>query len=482
MLPNLPAFQFYQKTAHNSKVYHLLTGATGLLGGYLIRDLLLSGHRLAVLARPSRKESARERIETILLGHEQRTGKVLPRPVVIEGDLTDDSWHAGQLDWLSRHCQSLIHCGASLVFYEDVNGEPWKTNIQGTRHILDLCRATGIRTLHHFSTAYVAGSYRDPFYENMLDVKQELRNDYEKSKFESEQMVRNADYINSLTVYRPSIVVGDSVSAYTSAYHGYYAVLKLAHTLVNRLKLGETSGRRLLLSLGMTGNEYKNFVPVDWVSAVVTHIFTHSELHGKTYHLTNPSPTSILEMVDTIQEVVEHYSDLVTGETDTQHKNEDWFKANYAESITTYRDYLNDDPHFISGNTISAAPHFLCPKVDSKMLHKMGHFAIKNQFGKRPPKPFRPHFNVSEHIQHFAHRVTKVNGNFAGSRRFSLRAVGPGGGEWTFFVGRDGYFFEEGICSDCHEHFDLSVDELMNSIHENSGAANGLTQLLNKLS
>ena len=454
-----------------------------MLGGYLIRDLLRNRCHLAILARPSRKESARQRIETILVGHEQRTGEMLPRPVVIEGDLTDASWHSGWLDWLSRHCQSVIHCGASLTFFADTHGEPWRTNIGGTRHILDLCRSANIRTLHHFSTAYVAGSYRGKFYENMLNVNQELRNDYEKSKFESEQMVRDADFLDSLTVYRPSIVVGDSVTAYTSAYHGYYAVLKLAHTLVNRLKLGETSGRRLLESLGMNGNEYKNFVPVDWVSAVFTRIFTNPELHGNTYHLTNPSPTSVLEMVDTNQRVIEEYSDLVTEKTASHHANEEWFKAMYAENVATYRDYLNDDPQFVSDNTISVALNTPCPKVDSEMMYVMGRFAIENQFGKRPPKPSRPRFVVSDHLQQFAHKITKVNGNLNGSRRFSLRAFGPGGGEWTFFEGHDGYFYEDGINNDCQEHIDMSVEELMHSFHcGRTETSNGLTHLLTKRS
>ena len=457
-----------------------MTGSTGLLGGYLIRDLLQSGHRLAVLARPSRKESARRRIDSILAGHEQRTGVVLPRPVVIEGDLTDPSWHQKSLDWIARSCQSVIHCGASLTFYGERSSEPWKTNIEGTRLILELCRSAGIRCLHHFSTAYVAGSYRGRFDETMLDVHQELRNDYEQSKFESEQMVRNADFIDSLTVYRPSIVVGDSVTGFTSTYHGYYAVLKLAHTLVNRLKLGETSGRRLLFSLGMKGHEHKNFVPVDWVSTIFTHVFTNSELHGKTYHLTNPSPTSILEMVDTIQDVVEQYSELA-DDTTSSHANEEWFKAMYADNVTTYKDYLNNDPQFVSENTQAAAPDMVCPKVDSAMLYAMGRFAVENQFGKLTSKPPRPHFHVSEHIQQFAHQVTKVNGNLNGSKRFSLRAYGPGGGEWTFFECRDGYFFEEGISSDCQNHIDLSVEELFNSVRGSTGTNNVLAYLLNKL-
>ena len=58
----------------------LVTGATGLLGSYLIRDLLARDVPLAVLARPSRKQSARDRVEALVAGWETCLGRPLPRP------------------------------------------------------------------------------------------------------------------------------------------------------------------------------------------------------------------------------------------------------------------------------------------------------------------------------------------------------------------------------------------------------------------
>ena len=40
----------------------LLTGATGLLGSYLVRDLLLDGQELALVVRAGRKEARRFRL------------------------------------------------------------------------------------------------------------------------------------------------------------------------------------------------------------------------------------------------------------------------------------------------------------------------------------------------------------------------------------------------------------------------------------
>ena len=65
-------------------MYTLLTGATGLVGRYLVRDLLLNGHDLAVVVRPSRRQTPRERMEEILQHWERELGaSVAPagRPV-----------------------------------------------------------------------------------------------------------------------------------------------------------------------------------------------------------------------------------------------------------------------------------------------------------------------------------------------------------------------------------------------------------------
>ncbi|MDR2116455.1 MAG: SDR family oxidoreductase, partial [Planctomycetaceae bacterium] len=246
-----------------TKKYHFLTGSTGLLGSYILGNLLRKNYQLAVLVRPSKRLNAEQRIDKIVANWEREYNESISRPLVISGDLSDKNWYKEHRDWFAQHCQSVIHCAASLVFYGSANAEPWRSNIEGTQSILELCRDTKIENLHYFSTAYVAGSSKQ-FYEHEIDTGQSLRNDYEQSKFVAEKMVRAAEYLKHLTVYRPSIVVGDSQTAFTTTFHGFYAVLKLAHTLVRRLPLGSTSGRNLLAALGMNGTERKNFVPVDW--------------------------------------------------------------------------------------------------------------------------------------------------------------------------------------------------------------------------
>ena len=127
-----------------------VTGATGLLGSYLVRDLALDGRPLAVLARSGRRQSAVDRVETIYRGWEEALGRPLPRPRVLEGDVSLPlcGLDEAAVRWLARNCDEVLHNAASLTFRgPDRDGDPWRTNVGGTAGVLELARATGLHLL-----------------------------------------------------------------------------------------------------------------------------------------------------------------------------------------------------------------------------------------------------------------------------------------------------------------------------------------------
>ena len=111
--------------------YILVTGATGLLGRYLLRDLLAKGRRVAIILRPSKKQSVAQRAEEILQFWEAQAQTPLPRPVVLQGDICEDNLGLSPTDqaWVAAHCTSILHSAASLVFHKDAAGEPERSNI-----------------------------------------------------------------------------------------------------------------------------------------------------------------------------------------------------------------------------------------------------------------------------------------------------------------------------------------------------------------
>jgi len=376
----------------------LITGATGLLGSYLVRDLLLDGRRLAVVVRRDRKRPAAARVEQIVAHWEETLGKRLTRPTVLEGDLARPlcGLDPQALRWVAEHCDELLNNAASLTFRgTDRDQEPWLTNVTGTREILAVARESGIRHLHHVSTAYVCGLRTGLVREDDLDAGQEFANDYERTKVEGERLVRAATraaggFLDTATVYRPSIIVGDSRTGWTSTYHGLFAALRLGHTLLSRVTKGTTSGPALLGLIGVAGQDTKNFVPVDWVSAVIAHAVQTPSSRGPTYHLTHPEPLSMDMVGRLIQQAVEAYSPDASAD-DPDRCDEDWFADNLRTQLDIYRSYLRNDPTFDRTATGTVAAHLPCPRLDMPTLMRMAKFAIDHEFGRTSPfvKPAR---------------------------------------------------------------------------------------------
>ncbi len=366
----------------------LLTGATGLLGSYILRDLLLAKVPLAVIVRPTRRLNAQKRVAAIVRAWEESLGVSLPMPTVLVGELGQPRCGLGdaELHWVREHCTCVIHNAASLTFRgADRASEPWQTNVGGTAAVLSLVEATGIRHLHHVSTAYVAGLRSTTVFEHELDMGQEYGNDYEWSKAEAEKLVRAATHVDTVTIYRPSIIVGDSVTSHTSTYHGFYAGLRLSHTLLTRVPLGSTSGPALLSLLGIDPAARKNFVPVDWVSAVINRCIHTPTAWGRTFHLTHPQPLTMDFVATITQEAVETYSEAAPPDS-PDICDEQWFADHLRVQLDIYQRYFRTDPIFDSRHTDQLAGDIPCPRLDRDTLLRMSKFAIEHNFGSPKAK------------------------------------------------------------------------------------------------
>ena len=258
--------------------YMLLTGSTGLLGRYLLRDLTVADVPLAVWCAPRAGNRPSSGSNRCWPAGSKRWAGALARPVVLKGTSPSPilDCRRNDLRWLGANCRSILHSAASLTFQaEEADGEPWRSNVQGTRHMLDVCRQAGIRQCHHVSTAYVCGTRRGRILESELDEGQQPGNDYERSKLTAEKEVLAADCFDRVTVYRPSIIVGDSRTGYTTSYHGFYTPLRVAHSLLQTVPWESIFNGDWLGGIELAGHERKNLVPVEWVSAAIARLVTH---------------------------------------------------------------------------------------------------------------------------------------------------------------------------------------------------------------
>jgi nucleoside-diphosphate-sugar epimerase len=439
--------------------YVLLTGATGLLGQYLIRDMLLDGHRIAVLVRPTKKLTPAERIEQTMQMWDEQLGRQLPRPIVIEGDITQDGLGLSAADslWVKRYCTTMLHCAASLQFQEH-NGEPYRTNVEGTRNVLAFCESHDIHEMHYISTAYVCGNRHELVMEDDLNVGQEFRNDYEKSKFQAETLVRECSAFpkEKLTVYRPVVITGDSETGYTSTYHGTYLYMKLASVLRDNVEPNEKGEYHLPVRWGLKGDERRNITAVEWNSKVILRIFNTPEAYGKTFHL---APSDPITMKDAIDYASEYYK--LTGIEFLGFGHNPDFELNEMErwlwsSISIYGSYDFMDPKFDYTNLTEVAGDIPCPKLDREMAYLLMDYAEEDKWGKRKRPPLVPsEVDVATHLDKIA------TASDAEATVVGLDVLGPGGGPWTVHVANGNITsFERGLPEDNDSIVSIPLNEL----------------------
>lgn len=461
-------------------MYTLLTGSTGLVGRYLLRDLLLNEHNLAVVVRPARRQRPADRIEEIMQHWERELGRPLPRPVVLSGDICEPGFGLSEEDsaWVQTHCGGILHSAAILEFYgKDRAGEPWRTNLNGTQNMIDLCRNLGIRDIHYVSTAYVAGYSDGLVKEDQLDAGQTFRNDYEESKFLAEQMVRRIDFADHVTVYRPAVIAGDSRTGYTSTYHGIYLYLRLLALMIPTIPPDANGNRHTPIRLEMTGEERRNIIPVEWVSAVMTRLFETPEARGLTFHLAPEKPVSSGNLVQycgdyfgTIgMEFCGHNApESAVGRED----NEDqWmFERLYKENMGTYAPYERTDNLFDITSTKRFAGDIPCPEIDRTVVHRYIDFGNEDRWGKRRPDTTEPAFVLEDYVAEQLQRAKSpsASGTTASGTSelpIGLDVFGPGGGQLTLILS-DGEILrsERGLPSDQSPVLRLTVEEFSSAV------------------
>lgn len=442
--------------------YTLLTGATGLLGRYLLKDLLLAGVPVAVLVRSGRKANAQQRIENVMCFWDEQLGRSMPRPVVLEGNITepDLGLDARAMRWVAENCDTLLHNAASLEFVStSPESEPWRSNVKGTRYMLDLCRNARIRKLHHVSTAYVCGLRTGRVLESELDVGQQMSNDYEQSKVQAEKMVRSADFIDELTVYRPAIIIGDSKSGYSTTFHGFYVPLQAVYTIASHAKPNETGLVSSTARFALTGHETKNLVPVDWVSAVMSHVFTNPQHHGKTYHLTPRHAITIRLLADILEEIAGFYGVQLCS-TEAKLHDATANQELFSELVSIYDSYWRDDPTFDYSNTRAAAPHLPCPHIDRQFLLNMARFATGVNFNSPRDRLLTPIYDVRAALEPFLENADQTEETTRRLERFGLQVMGHGGGQWQLLADENAVVSADmGIPDPCDAVLEMEVDE-----------------------
>jgi thioester reductase-like protein len=218
-------------------------------------------------------------------GHPDLAGRI----DLVEGDITTPGLGLDDPAALTAGITELWHLAAvyDLAVAREVG---MRINVDGTRHVLDLAeRAPHLARFQYVSTCYVSGRHTGPFAEDDLDVGQVFNNFYEETKFlaEAEVAERRRGGLPT-TVYRPSIVVGDSTTGATQKYDGPYFALQWLLRQPGRIAVmpavGDTTAFRF------------NMAPRNFVVDAIAHLSGEDRAKDKTYQLADPHPLTVDEL------------------------------------------------------------------------------------------------------------------------------------------------------------------------------------------
>jgi thioester reductase-like protein len=265
----------------------LLTGATGFVGMELLARYLERGRRRVItLVRAPNDRAARARIDDVLANlFGSRAEQYAARVDALAGELTAPRLGLTQAQCveLAEQVTTIVHSAASVSFTMPL-AEARAINLEGTRRMLEFAQLArergGLERYGHVSTAYVAGTHAGRFAECDLDLGQEFRNSYEQSKFEAEQLVRTTDGL-PFTIMRPSIVVGDRRSGWTSAFNVLYWPLR-------------AFARGLFTAVPAIPSAPVDVVSIDYVADAIHELCESAGGVGETYHLTAGASASTI--------------------------------------------------------------------------------------------------------------------------------------------------------------------------------------------
>ena len=264
---------------------YLVTGATGFIGRFLVPELLRRGEDVHVLVRAGSEDKLARQVA-------RWAGAERVKPVT--GDLNQDRLGIDP-GWLVDHRGSIDHMFHLAAIYDLTASDEMneRLNNGGTRHAVEVANVLEVGCFDHMSSVAAAGQYEGTFTEDMLDEGQEFKSPYYRTKFESEQIVRKGCE-RPWRVYRPSAVVGHSVTGEMDKIDGPYYFFKLLRTL------GRLPGR---MPFPMPDMGSTNLVPVDYVARAVDHIAHQPGLDGHAFHLVNPEPQNNIEVINVFAEL-----------------------------------------------------------------------------------------------------------------------------------------------------------------------------------
>lgn len=282
--PNISFDNPLSKNIDNPKSI-FLTGATGFLGAYLLKEILeKTTADIYCLVRCSGVENGKERLKKHLQFYQIWQEFFDSRIIIIVGDLSQT--HLGlseeQFYKLADQIDVIYHNASqveSLSSYSQMRG----VNVLGTQEILHLAGLIQTKPIHFISTIAIFFGQDNSGIKQFKEtdfplVNASLNTSYKQSKWVAEELIHLAQKRGlPASIYRPTRIMGDrKTGIYSKANNFFFEFIKTC------IELGNFPDFDVDL----------NIIPVDYASEAIIYLSRQKQLLGKTFHLVNPESIS----------------------------------------------------------------------------------------------------------------------------------------------------------------------------------------------
>jgi thioester reductase-like protein len=395
-----PGGYFEIMTAGNSRILSyrniFVTGATGVLGARLVKEILASTtSQIYCLVRAESLEQGRDRLLALHRvydpeGHYLDEFQKRVKPVL--GDVVSPQF--GLSDVVYRElCDKIdvtFHAAAYTNLFANYRRiEP--INVGGVKNVIQFCLNTVQKCLSYVSTYTVMGDkVFDPnltFRETDLDVGQNFEYmTYQHTKFIGENLIRGATDQGLLwTIMRPGQIFGESQ---TGRYpQGQTNVSGLFYDIFKTI---------IETKVAFSGRTHYDVTPVDYVSKAILYLGAqHGEFH-KTYHLTNPDIKTYHDVVAVVKTLGYEINQIPQDEYKKLLYSGEILKDGLPySSITTKalkwwwrRDHFDFDAGAITDSTMTCdvllSAGITCPKIDQNLLGTYIEAGIRESYFPAP--------------------------------------------------------------------------------------------------
>jgi thioester reductase-like protein len=292
---------------------YFITGATGVLGSAIVRELLVNtSHKLVLLIRAQDDTVLQRRVGWLLNFLEIDPAVGGSRIESIRGDTELAGFGLNSCDYkmLSTSVTHIIHSAAMVRMNLPLDSAR-RAAVDAATHILQLarlCQANGILAkVEMVSTVGVGGRWGGTLPERWLSEPRSFHNTYEQAKAEAEAVIELESKAGlPATVHRPSMIVGHSRTGSVPSFQIFYHLIEFL------------AGRRTWGILPDLSHNCVDLVPADYVARAVIWSSLNPTATGKILHLCGgPSGAISLNRLRSavLEKFHEHGLELPRGRT-----------------------------------------------------------------------------------------------------------------------------------------------------------------------